>query len=35
MEVEAPGSGVIRNLAEITNQPIAVGTPVAWIDPDA
>jgi pyruvate dehydrogenase E2 component (dihydrolipoamide acetyltransferase) len=35
MEVEAPGSGVIRNLAEITNQPIAVGTPVAWIEPDA
>jgi pyruvate dehydrogenase E2 component (dihydrolipoamide acetyltransferase) len=35
MEVEAPESGVIRNLAEITNQPIAVGTPVAWIDPDA
>ena len=35
MEVEAPGSGVIRDLAQITDEPIAVGTPVAWIDPDA
>jgi pyruvate dehydrogenase E2 component (dihydrolipoamide acetyltransferase) len=35
MEVEAPGSGVIRDLAKITNDPVAVGTPVAWIDPDA
>ena len=35
MEVEAPGSGVIRGLAQITDQPIAVGTPVAWIDPDS
>ena len=35
MEVEAPGSGVIRDLAPITQQPVAVGTPVAWIDPDA
>lgn len=35
MDVEAPGSGVIRGLTQITNQPIAVGTPVAWIDPDA
>jgi pyruvate dehydrogenase E2 component (dihydrolipoamide acetyltransferase) len=35
MEVESPGSGVIRDLAEITGEPIAVGMPVAWIDPDA
>ena len=33
MEVESPGSGVIRDLAPITGEPIAVGTPVAWIDP--
>jgi pyruvate dehydrogenase E2 component (dihydrolipoyllysine-residue acetyltransferase) len=35
MEVESPGSGVIRDLAGITGEPIAVGMPVAWIDPDA
>jgi pyruvate dehydrogenase E2 component (dihydrolipoamide acetyltransferase) len=35
MEVEAPASGVIRDLAPITQQPIAVGMAVAWIDPDA
>lgn len=35
MEVEAPGSGIIRDLAHITNEPVAVGTPVAWIEPDA
>ncbi|HEY7903498.1 MAG TPA: biotin/lipoyl-containing protein [Casimicrobiaceae bacterium] len=33
MEVEAPGTGVIRDLAPITGEPIAVGTTVAWIDP--
>ncbi|MGH8849542.1 MAG: dihydrolipoamide acetyltransferase family protein [Casimicrobiaceae bacterium] len=32
MEVESPGSGTIRDLAPITGEPIAVGTPVAWID---
>jgi pyruvate dehydrogenase E2 component (dihydrolipoamide acetyltransferase) len=32
MEVEAPGTGVIRDLARITGEPIAVGTTVAWID---
>jgi pyruvate dehydrogenase E2 component (dihydrolipoamide acetyltransferase) len=32
MEVEAPASGVIRNLTPATDAPIAVGTPVAWID---
>ena len=35
MEVEAPASGIIRDLAAITGEPVAVGTPVAWIDPDA
>ena len=35
MEVESPGSGVIRDLAAVTGEPIAVGTPVAWIDPNA
>jgi pyruvate dehydrogenase E2 component (dihydrolipoamide acetyltransferase) len=35
MEVESPGSGVIRDLAPITGEPIAVGTVVAWIDADA
>ena len=35
MEVESPGSGVIRDLASITGEPIAVGTVVAWIDADA
>jgi pyruvate/2-oxoglutarate dehydrogenase complex dihydrolipoamide acyltransferase (E2) component len=33
MEVEAPGSGIIRGLAAITGEPTAVGTTVAWIDP--
>ena len=32
MEVEAPGTGIIRGLARITGDPVAVGTPVAWID---
>ena len=32
MEVEAPGTGVIRGLAAITGEPVAIGTPVAWID---
>ena len=32
MEVEAPGTGVIRDLASITGEPVAIGTPVAWID---
>lgn len=31
MEVESPGSGVIRKLTPITGEPIAVGTSVAWI----
>jgi len=35
MEVESPGTGVIRDLAPITGEPIAVGTVVAWIDADA
>jgi pyruvate dehydrogenase E2 component (dihydrolipoamide acetyltransferase) len=35
MEVESPGSGVIRDLAPITGEPIAVGTVVGWIDADA
>ena len=34
MEVEAPGTGRIRGLASVDGQPIAVGTPVAWIDVD-
>jgi pyruvate dehydrogenase E2 component (dihydrolipoamide acetyltransferase) len=34
MEVEAPGSGVIRDLAPITGEPIAVGSVVGWIDAD-
>ncbi len=33
MEVEAPGTGVIRDLARVTGEQIAVGTTVAWIDP--
>jgi pyruvate/2-oxoglutarate dehydrogenase complex dihydrolipoamide acyltransferase (E2) component len=33
--VEAPASGIIRDLAAITGESVAVGTPVAWIDPDA
>ena len=32
MEVESPGSGRIRDLAPVTGEPVAVGTPVAWID---
>src|SRR5947209_19438748 len=32
MEVEAPATGTIRGLAAITGEPVAVGTPVAWID---
>jgi pyruvate dehydrogenase E2 component (dihydrolipoamide acetyltransferase) len=34
MEVEAPASGRIRGLAPLTGEPVAVGTPVAWIDAD-
>ena len=33
MEVEAPGSGVIRDLAKVTGDELPVGTTVAWIDP--
>jgi pyruvate dehydrogenase E2 component (dihydrolipoamide acetyltransferase) len=33
MEVEAPGTGVIRDLAKVTGQDVPVGTTVAWIDP--
>ncbi|MEO6749254.1 MAG: 2-oxo acid dehydrogenase subunit E2, partial [Casimicrobiaceae bacterium] len=33
MEVEAPGSGVIRELAAINGEQVAVGTVVAWIHP--
>ena len=32
MEVEAPGTGTIRDLAAITGEEIPVGTTVAWID---
>lgn len=32
MEVESPGTGVIRDLAPITGEEVAVGTVVAWID---
>ena len=32
MEVESPGSGIIRNLAPVDGAAVAVGTPVAWID---
>ncbi|MBM3525471.1 MAG: biotin/lipoyl-binding protein [Alphaproteobacteria bacterium] len=32
MEVEAPASGVIRDLAEASEAEIPVGTVVAWID---
>ena len=32
MEVEAPASGVIRDLAEVTGAETPVGTIVAWID---
>lgn len=34
MEIESPGSGVIRDLAPITGEPVAVGTVVGWIDVD-
>ena len=34
MEVESPAAGRIRGLAAITGEPVAVGTPVAWIDVD-
>ena len=34
MEVESPGTGVIRDLARITGEEVPVGTTVAWIDPD-
>ena len=34
MEVEAPGTGIIRDLAQITGEPTPVGTAVAWIHPD-
>jgi pyruvate/2-oxoglutarate dehydrogenase complex dihydrolipoamide acyltransferase (E2) component len=33
MEVEAPGTGIIRDLATITGEEIPVGTTVAWIHP--
>ena len=33
MEVEAPGTGVIRDLALVTGEPVPVGTTVAWIHP--
>ena len=33
MEVEAPGTGIIRDLARITGEQIPVGTTVAWIHP--
>ena len=32
MEVEAPVTGIIRSLVGITGEPVAIGTPVAWID---
>lgn len=32
MEVEAPASGVIRDLAKVTGDEVPVGTVVAWID---
>lgn len=32
MEVEAPATGTIHGLADITGEPVQVGTPVAWID---
>jgi pyruvate dehydrogenase E1 component beta subunit len=35
MEVEAPGTGVIRNLAPVTGEQVPVGTTVAWIDPSS
>jgi len=33
MEVEAPGTGVIRDLARVTGEQVLVGTTVAWIHP--
>jgi len=33
MEVEAPGTGLIRDLAPVTGEQIPVGTTVAWIHP--
>ena len=33
MDVEAPGTGVIRDLARVTDEQIPVGATVAWIDP--
>jgi len=33
MEVEAPGTGVIRDLARVSGEQIPVGTTVAWIHP--
>lgn len=33
MEVEAPGTGIIRDLAAVTGEEIPVGTTVAWIHP--
>jgi hypothetical protein len=33
MEVEAPGTGVIRDLAPVTGEQIPVGTTIAWIHP--
>jgi pyruvate dehydrogenase E2 component (dihydrolipoamide acetyltransferase) len=35
MEVESPGSGVIRDLRPASDAEIPVGTIVAWIDADA
>ena len=34
MDVEAPATGVIRELARVTGEPVAVGTIVAWIETD-
>ena len=33
MEVESPATGIIRDLAPVTGEPVAVGTVVAMIDP--
>ncbi|GMU72150.1 MAG: biotin/lipoyl-binding protein [Burkholderiales bacterium] len=33
MEVEAPASGIIRNLAPVDGRELPVGTQVAFIDP--
>ena len=35
MEVESPGSGVIRDLRPASDAEIPVGTTVAWIEADA